>query len=148
MAHQVESTGFWNLNWFSRTIKVRKSGFQSWIVFKKSVDLKKKLQYFVNAKSTLSFILPFFVAHVNKIKVCINSEHLQYSETFFTKNFQTTNSIWFVFNFLCDSGTLDYTLQGRKWRVGNCPPSFWQNRKHRRAAAAVRHITTCPASFR
>ena len=40
--------------------------------------------------------------------------------------------------------------QGRKWRVGrvgNCPSSFWQNRKHRRVVAA-RRINTCPPSFR
>ena len=34
-------------------------------------------------------------------------------------------------------------VQGRNWRVGrvgNCPPSFWQNRRSHRPAAA-RHIT-------
>ena len=39
------------------------------------------------------------------------------------------------------------TGQGRKWRVGNCQPSFWQNRRCHRAAV-VRSITTCPPSFR
>ena len=27
--------------------------------------------------------------------------------------------------------------QGRKWRVGNCPPKFWQNRRRRLVAAAA-----------
>ena len=38
-----------------------------------------------------------------------------------------------------------FAVQGRKWRVGrvgNCPPSFWQNRRRRRAAARWQRCAT------
>ena len=34
-------------------------------------------------------------------------------------------------------------IQGRNWRVGSYPPSFWQNIRRRRTGV-VRRITTCP----
>ena len=38
-----------------------------------------------------------------------------------------------------------WKVQGRKWqvgRVGNCPPSFWQNRRRRRAVVRQHRRTT------
>ena len=87
---------------------------------------------FLNWKQEMQIVFAMFLTGVN---IVFESWHLSagliFSESIFFG--------WVSHN--------THLLQGRKWLVGNCPPSFWQNRRRCLDAASCR-INPCPPSFR